>query len=303
MERKKYMEIIRYGHKTTVGVLNEGDQIVIQEKIDGANASFMFDENSGKIRAFSRNTELDEENTLGGFYQWTQQQLNPNELCIGGIYFGEWLNSHKVKYPKYEKQFFLFDIYNTYTNEYVDFSMVEEEAKRLDLNVVPVFYQGEHKGYDHLESFVGKTLIGGKLGDLETGEGIVVKNVDYKDHFGKQLFVKLVTDSFREVQKQKAPKDPNQLKTPEMLFVEQYVTQARAEKFLYKLVDEGILDEKFGIEDMGIILKNLNVRIYEDLLKEESDYLSKEYEEKLLRKSLSRLLPTLVKKILLSDVA
>ncbi|MBG9776127.1 hypothetical protein [Brevibacillus laterosporus] len=85
--------------------------------------------------------------------------------------------------------------------------------------------------------------------------------------------------------------------------IEQHVTQARAEKFLYKLVDEGILDEKFGIEDMGIILKNLNVRIYEDLLKEESDYLSKEYEEKVLRKSLGRLLPTLVKKILLSDVA
>jgi hypothetical protein len=30
----------RLGHKTTLGVLNEGDHIVIQEKIDGANASF-----------------------------------------------------------------------------------------------------------------------------------------------------------------------------------------------------------------------------------------------------------------------
>ncbi|AYB37599.1 RNA ligase family protein [Brevibacillus laterosporus] len=302
MERKKYIDVIRYGHKTTVGVLNEGDQIVIQEKIDGANASFMFDEKSRKIRAFSRNTELDEENTLGGFYQWTQQ-LNPSELCIGGIYFGEWLNPHKVKYANYEKQFFLFDIYNTYTNEYVDFPIVQEEAERLVLNLVPVFYQGEYKGYEHLKSFVGKTLLGGRLGDLETGEGIVVKNIDYKDKFGKQVFVKLVTDSFREVQKQKAPKDPNQLKTPEMLFIEQYVTQGRVEKFLYKLVDEGILDEKFGIEEMGVVLKNLNVRIYEDLLKEESDYLPKEYEEKVLRKSLGRLLPTLVKKILLSDVA
>ncbi len=219
MEQKKYMDVVRLGHKSTIGVLNKGDQIIIQEKIDGANASFRYDEETDTVRAFSRNTELNEENTLGGFYQWTQQ-LPKDELMIGAIYFGERLNPHKVKYPEYEKQFFLFDIYNTYTGEYVDFSMVEDEAKRLGLNLVPVFYNGEYKGYEHLESFVGKTMLGGKLGDVETGEGIVVKNIKYKDRFGHQLFVKLVTDAFREVQKQKAPKDPNQLKSQEMLFVE-----------------------------------------------------------------------------------
>ena len=39
-EMKKYMDVVRLGHKTTEGVLNVGDKIVIQEKIDGANASF-----------------------------------------------------------------------------------------------------------------------------------------------------------------------------------------------------------------------------------------------------------------------
>ncbi|WP_064199095.1 RNA ligase family protein [Brevibacillus brevis] len=302
MDQKKYMDVVRLGHKTTIGVLTEGDQIIIQEKIDGANASFRYDEETDTIRAFSRNTELNEENTLGGFYQWTQQ-LPKEELMLGAIYFGEWLNPHKVKYPEYMKQFFLFDIYNTYTGEYVEFSMVEDEAKRLELNLVPVFYKGDYKGYEHLESFVGKSMLGGKLGDLETGEGIVVKNIKYKDRFSKQLFVKLVTDVFREVQSQKAPKDPNQLKTPEMVFVEQYVTQARIEKFLYKLVDEGVLDAQFGIEDMGLILKSLNGRIYEDLLKEESDYLPVNFEEKELRKSIGRVVPLLVKGILASNAA
>lgn len=302
MTQKKYMDVVRLGHKTTIGVLNDGDQIIIQEKIDGANASFLYDEESDTIRAFSRNTELNDENTLGGFYQWTQQ-LPKDSLMIGVIYFGEWLNPHKVKYSKYEKQFFLFDIYNTYAGEYVDFSMVKDEAERLNLNLVPVFYEGEYQGYEHLETFVGKTMLGGKLGEVETGEGIVVKNTQFKDRFGHQLFVKLVTDAFREVQKQKAPKDPNQLKSHEMLFVEQYVTQGRVDKFLYKLVDEGVLDPQFGIEDMGIILKNLNVRIYEDLLKEESDYLPAEYDEKEMRKSIGKLVPTFVKRTLSSKVA
>ena len=40
MEQKKYQDITRLGHKSTIGVLGEGDNIVIQEKLDGANASF-----------------------------------------------------------------------------------------------------------------------------------------------------------------------------------------------------------------------------------------------------------------------
>ncbi|MFC8689477.1 hypothetical protein [Brevibacillus porteri] len=87
-----------------------------------------------------------------------------------------------------------------------------------------------------------------------------MKNADYRDRFGRQLFVKIVTDVFSEVKRQKPPKDPNQPKSEEVLFVEQYVTHARVEKFLYKLIDEGVLEEAFGEKDMGIILKNLNLR-------------------------------------------
>lgn len=64
-EMKKYLDIVRLGHKATVGVLNEGDQIVIQEKLDGANASFKREGDT--IVAFSRNTQLSPENNLRGF--------------------------------------------------------------------------------------------------------------------------------------------------------------------------------------------------------------------------------------------
>jgi len=284
-EMKKFTDVVRLGHKSTLGVLNEGDYIIIQEKLDGANASFKRDGN--KIRAFSRRQELSEENTLGGFYEFTQS-LNVDRLLDGVIYFGEWLNPHKVKYPEYQKQFFLFDIFNTYTSEYVNFSMVEDEAKRLGLNLIPVFYKGEYKSFEHLQSFVGKTLLGGMLGDIPTGEGIVVKNTQYRDRFGNQVYTKLVTDAFREVQKQKAPKDPKIELTQEQIFVNQVVTEARVEKMLYKFVDEGILDEHFGIEDMGLILRNMNPRIIEDILKEESDMLPQDYDSKQLSKAVAR---------------
>lgn len=293
MEQTKYHSIVRYGHRSTVDVLNAGDQIVIEEKLDGSNVSVVKDKD--KIRAFSRNTELNEENTLGGFYQFSQS-LNADDLLDEIVYFGEFLNPHKVRYPNFEKQFFLFDLYDLETDKYLPFSKVKEEAQRLNLNLVPVFYEGKYQSFEHLQSFVGRTNIGGRLGDVEQGEGVVIKNVDYIDRYGRQVFVKLVTDAFREVQKQKPAKDPKTL-TPEQLFVNTCVTEARVEKILYKLVDEGILEESFGIEDMGDILKNMNVKIYEDIMKEEAEMLE-EYEDKQIRKAIGRKLPQMVRGML-----
>jgi len=288
---KKYMDIIRLGHKSTVGVLNEGDNITITEKLDGANASFK--KENGIIKAFSRNTELNEENNLRGFYQWTQT-LDINLLLDNIIYFGEWLVRHTIKYQLDKlNQFYLYDIYNENYNTYLDFSFIEYEANKLNINLIPLFYKGEYQSFEHLKSFVGKTIFGeGK------GEGIVVKNVGYKNKYGNQIFVKLVTEEFSEVQKQKPPKDPNRPITVEQEFINMCLTKARVDKLLHKLIDEGIIEEEFGIEDMGLILKNLGSRVYEDIIKEESDSLPENYEIQLIRKAIGNKLPSAIKDIL-----
>ncbi|WP_237391838.1 RNA ligase family protein [Paenibacillus dendrobii] len=287
-EMNKYMDIVRLGHKTTVGVLNEGDHIVIQEKLDGANASFKREGND--IIAFSRNTQLSSENNLRGFYEWTQT-LDATNLLEGVIYFGEWLVKHKLDYGNNMNQFYLFDIYNEYSQDYEKFSIVKFESVRLNLNLIPVFYEGEYKSFEHLESFIGKTELG-----VNEGEGIVVKNINYQDRYGKQLFVKLVSDSFREVQKQKAPKDPNYT-SEEQAAVKSVLTKARVEKMIYKLVDENVLDERFGIEDMGTILKQLGNRLYDDIVKEEYEAI-KNYEEKEVRRVIGKSLPPIVKSVI-----
>ncbi|MGG1156889.1 RNA ligase family protein [Brevibacillus formosus] len=138
MEQKKYTDVVRLGHQTTEGVFKEGDHIIIQEKLDGANASFRYDEETNSIRAFSRNMELHEEENLHGFFQWTQQ-LPKEEIVAGMVYFGEWLNPHKIKYPHYEKQFFLFDMYDTAACEYVDFAIDEKELRKAISKVIPLF--------------------------------------------------------------------------------------------------------------------------------------------------------------------
>jgi hypothetical protein len=291
-EFKKFTDVIRLGHKSTIGVLTEGDNIIVQEKIDGANASFRVVDD--EIYAFSRNTQLSADNTLRGFYTYAQT-LDVSHMNPDYIYFGEWLVAHKIQYHlEAMNQFYLFDVFDTVTQRYLPFDVAIHEAYKLGLNLIHVLYTGQYQGFDHLQSFVGKSDYG------DVGEGIVVKNVDYVNKYGDQMYVKLVSDAFAEVQKQKLPKDPNQPATVEQEFVNTYVTTGRVDKMLHKLVDEGVLDEQYGVEDMGVILRNLNVRIYDDLLKEESDSLPDGYDDKLLRKSIGRVLPTMVKDIIAS---
>lgn len=262
--------------------------------VHNSNASFAVI--NGKLKCWSRRHELGVSDTLGGFYTWAKQNLNVDKLLEGVVYFGEWTNPHKVRYENYTKQFFLYDIYNTHLEEYVSFSMVRDEAKRLNLQLVPVFFEGEFESFEQLNSYVGRTDLGGKLGDIETGEGIVVKNVSYRDRYGKQLFVKLVTEQFAEVQKQRPPKDPKREISPEELKVRECTTIPRVEKQIFIMIEDGLLDPNWGIEDMGKILKHIHPLVAEDIIKEEMQ--EDDVTIKDIQRFMAKVLPFTIKEII-----
>ena len=63
MVQKKFMDISRIKEDTELTTANTGgfevgDHIVVQEKIDGSNASIAYDPGSNKLVAFSRKQEL-----------------------------------------------------------------------------------------------------------------------------------------------------------------------------------------------------------------------------------------------------
>ena len=116
---------------------------------------------------------------------------------------------HKVVYKdEYYRNFYMFSIWDTSLEleQYLSDDVVLSEAERLGLTTTNYFYQGEFISYEHLMSFVGKSNM---TLEPNTGEGIVVKNVSYFDRYNKQMFVKLVSEKFAEVQKQRLPKNPN----------------------------------------------------------------------------------------------
>lgn len=296
VEMKKYMKVVRHGKRGTHLIAQNGENIIIQEKLDGANASFKLNSDDGEVDVFSRRYMLHPNNTLRGFYNYVQENVDKDKILPHFIYFGEWLVRHRIDYGEENmNQFYLFDIYSELDQEYLPFEEVQIEAEELGLNIVPVFYEGEYLDFQHIKSFVGKS----KLGDV--GEGVVVKNPTMVDKYGFQMYSKVVSKDFEEMKQKnnrgKEATDPTEL-PPETQFVRTYLTKARTEKMIHKLVDEGVIEDDFDITDMGTILKNAGGRIVDDLLEEEKDELPKGYEKSVLKKSVGKVLPIQVKEII-----
>ena len=278
MEHKKFMDIQRIKEGIVDGFQN-GDHIIIQEKIDGANAAIRYDSENDCIVAQSRKNLLNISNNLRGFFEWTQT-LDKDKVkeVIGDniLIFGEWLVPHTVRYPddKYN-QFYVYDAYNTETGEYLPQTEVKSIAAKLNLNYVPVFYEGEFTDWNFCYQFVGKTEMGG-----EYGEGIVVKNQSKLNDANcrNPFYIKIVTEKFQETKRQKVKVvDPDKLRENEenIELCKTIVTEARVTKILHKLVDEGMLPENWGATEMGIVAKNLTKRVYEDCMKEEPETTAK----------------------------
>lgn len=297
---KKFTDVIRYGKSTTNGVIQEGDYISITEKIDGANASFCRDEEDTKgVSSYSRNGILDETNRLRGYYDFILDCVVPikNKLNYNYRYIGEWCCSHKIVYkPEAYKTFYLFSIWDDEKQMYLSDEIVKQEALKLGLVTPHYFYEGEFISFEHMMSFVGKSDI---TLEPNTGEGVVVKNVKYFDRFGKQCFVKLVSEKFAEVQKQRLPKNPN-INSVIVETVKSCLTEARVSKLINKLVDENLLKEDYSIEDMGVILRCLGSSVYDDIIKEESDMFL-EFKDKEIKKTIGKNLPNMIKTIIKSE--
>lgn len=301
-EIKKYTSIVRHGKSNTHLVYNVGDKISITEKIDGANASFCIDEeNLLGVSCYSRNQILSEENRLRGFYDWVESNIVPikEKLNPNYRYIGEWLVPHKVVYKEeYYNNFYLFSIWSDTEEKYLSDETVKGEAARLNLLTPRYFYEGEYISFEHLKQFVG---LSDMTKEPNTGEGIVVKNVDYFDKYGRQIFTKIVSDKFAEVMKQKPAKSTDVKDDKLRNLVLSVLTEARVEKIILKLVDKGIINRDFGIDDIGTILKNSGAEIIEDIYKEEGE-LFKDIDDKLVRKQIGKIYAPMVRKIVQNNL-
>lgn len=284
MEQKKYLDIERVKLEYS-NAFELGEDIVVEEKLDGSNASIVYDVKNDKVECFSRRQKLSPTKTLNGFYEYVQR-LPKQAIEIATSYgryilFGEWLVKNKIQYPaeKYNN-FYMFDVYDTIDECYLQFedtlaifSGLAKAAMQVGELVyfAPVLYQGPFRGWDNIKSYVGQTCVGAE----PCGEGVVIKSQErlMERNSRRPYYLKLVSEQFAEVQKTKKPIDPEELKKKEALrnYAQTIVTKRRCEKMLRRLVEDQIIPEDWDEHDMGVIAKNINKLMYEDCVKEEPD--------------------------------
>lgn len=137
-----------------------GKNIVLEEKIDGANSAISFTE-KGELRLQSRGHFL-----TGGYRerhydllkQWAVVQQNKLYEVLGGRYimYGEWMYAkHSIYYDMLPHYFMEFDVLDRETNRFLDTPSRHELLKNLPVSHVPVLASGKFNNLDEVLKYLG----------------------------------------------------------------------------------------------------------------------------------------------------
>lgn len=256
MEFRKYQSLERFG-KTEVKDIEIGE-CVIFPKIDGTNSSVWLKE--GEVRAGSRKKELSLEADNAGFYKFATAHEGIKEYLKKHPthrLYGEWLVPHSLRTYRDDawRRFYIFDVCIDKGEdevEYLPYNIYHPLLEEFDLDYIPplgVVRNGTPEQFIHyLEENI--FLIQDEKG---AGEGIVIKNYDFYNRFGRQTWAKMVTSEFKEkhVRSMRTPQVNDDYIVEEKI-IKEFCTEAFIEKEYAKLVNAQ--DGRFNSKDIPKLL-------------------------------------------------
>lgn len=239
MPFKKYMHIEKYGNDEVQGI--ELGQCFIFPKIDGTNGSVWVKD--GELQAGSRSRQLSVDNDNAGFCDWVENgghklkeffEENPNLRL-----FGEWLVPHSL--CTYRKdawnRFYVFDVYDDVNEYYLPYNSYQPILEKYKLDYIPPICVAENVAYDNLLHELKNNVFLIEEGK-GYGEGIVVKNYNFKNRFGRTVWAKVVANEFKEQQAKAQPTNKKFKDYIEQKIVDDYVTDHLVNKTYAKIVNE-----------------------------------------------------------------
>jgi len=263
MKINSYPSVYALGH-AAIANLFEGN-VIIQEKIDGSQFSWMIDD-SGCLHFRSHHAEIfDGSNTMFNEGIEAIKEV-ADELCPNWVYRGEYLRKPKHNVLTYSRipdnHIYLFDI-NIGLEQYCDRKSVYTEAMGLDFEPVKTIYEGDGSkvDFEYLKSLLDTESI---LGGTKI-EGLIIKNYE---QFGKDKHC-LMGKWVKEEMKERMSKGGGKFNHKDIIFtiVQSLRTEARWQKAIQHLGEQELLVNE--PKDIGLLMKEINL----DVLKEETDYI------------------------------
>lgn len=232
MEFKKYQHVERLGTTEVNGI--ENGMCYVFPKIDGTNAQVWINET---LQAGSRNRQLSLENDNAGFYEWVLQQDNldlffckyPNLRL-----YGEWLVPHALNTYQSTawRNFYVFDVMDG--ERYLPYEEYKILLEEFNIEYIPPICKVENPTYERLEKQLEKNgyLIEDGKG---IGEGVVIKNYDFVNKFGRVTWAKIVTNEFKAKHQKCQITEIKECKIIEQEIVDKFVTKSLIEKEISKI--------------------------------------------------------------------
>lgn len=231
------MHVEKFGTDEVQGI--ELGEVYIFPKLDGTNGSLWW--NDG-VQAGSRNRQLDIHNDNAGFYNWALENGPVNEFFKfhkGIRLYGEWLVPHSLKtYSDTAwRRFYIFDVEDVNGN-LMPYAQYQPYLESFGLDYVPPICILRNATYDALLQELDNNQFLIKDGH-GSGEGIVLKNYEYKNQFSRVCWAKLITNAFKEKHVKEMGANYKDCKAmPEQQVVDTYITNHLVDKTVSKIVNE-----------------------------------------------------------------
>lgn len=270
---RKYMHIEKYGNDEVQGI--ELGKCYIFPKLDGTNGQVWY---HLELRSGSRNRELSIENDNAGFHNYILNgDLNLNFKNFFDHYpfyrlYGEWLVPHSLKTYRDEswRKFYIFDVYDDENEKYIRYEDYKPILDNFGFDYISPICIIKNATYDNLLHELDNNTFLIKDGN-GVGEGIVIKNYDFKNKFNRVVWAKIITNEFKE-------KNSKEFRTTlkvlndliEDKICEKYVTKHLIDKVYSKIVNEM---NGWSSKYIQRLLQN----VFYDLIREESWNIIKEF--------------------------
>lgn len=276
MAFRPYLHVERFGNEEVLGI--ELGKVYVFPKLDGTNSSLWHTdiiEFKPQICAGSRNRELTLENDNAGFYNYIWQgETKHCEFLIKNSnlrLYGEWLVPHTLKTYREDawRKFWIFDVYNDETEQYLSYDVYKPLLDEFGLDYIPPLQIIKNGSYENFVHVLNQNNFFIKDGE-GIGEGIVLKNYDYYNKYGRQTWAKIITTEFKEQHHREMGAPEKNSKLVEEEIVDKYCTEALITKVQTKIQNEmGGWSSKY--------IPRLLETVYYDLIKEETWEIIKEF--------------------------
>jgi len=260
---EKYSKIKYIGDSENQSIFQRKDkEIIVTEKVDGANFRVMKED--GDLVFGSRNvSDLDRDNEqFKEVMDYIEDVVNIDKMDEDLIYVGEYMNKHSIEYNWKDIPTFIgFDVLHKESGNPLNFDYAFDKMTEAGFEFINVLFRDtvrEWKSCNPNNYMNDSAYRDGKP------EGIVIKNYNRLNQYGRPLFAKMVTEDFREKKFANfSRKTTSKKNTP--FIIEKYITKARIKKIINKMTVEEGKDLSRELMSNGLYHRVINDAFQEEI--------------------------------------